>query len=204
MESAKSHLTDGLFLRGVCQRGMQLAAGAGERGHHGTDGNGCNRCDLLVGTAFELSKDKDFAKTRRHGFQRAIEVLPTFIGDRDGFGSGNGLQQPGAGISTVKAVEETARAKEGFLSGIFGILAAAQQPSRQVKSSVDMRQHELFEAQAVFGIQIVQRLPSIGEASYLRTGGRTILFSTFGLLQRASKEKNERGRIRNNTGPVTV
>jgi Domain of unknown function (DUF4338) len=37
-----------------------------ERGHHGTHGNGCYRCDLLVRTAFELSKYKDFAKTRRH------------------------------------------------------------------------------------------------------------------------------------------
>jgi hypothetical protein len=45
-----------------------------------------------------------------------------------------------------------------------------------------MGQHKLFEAQAVFGIQIVQRLPSIGDASYIRTGGRMILFSTIGVL----------------------
>jgi hypothetical protein len=45
-----------------------------------------------------------------------------------------------------------------------------------------MGQHKLFEAQAVLGIQIVQRLPSIGDASYVRTGGTTILFSTIRLL----------------------
>jgi len=43
-------------------------------------------------------------------------------------------------------------------------------------------QHKLLEVQAVLGIQIVQRRPSIGDASYVRTGGTTILFSTIGLL----------------------
>jgi hypothetical protein len=70
----------------------------------------------------------------------------------------------------LKAAEETARAKQGFLSDIFGICAAAQQPACEVESSVDMRQHKLFKAQPVFGIQIVQRLPPISDASYVRTG----------------------------------
>jgi len=42
------------------------------------------------------------------------------------------------------------------LSHLFGIFAPTQQPAREVESSVDMRQHKLFEAQPVFGIQIVQ------------------------------------------------
>src|SRR6266513_3533000 len=79
-------------------------------------------------------------RTRRQGFRGTAEALPTFIGDRDGFGSGNGLrvwffvefrhqfpraiffqpgitriahylQQPGPRISTVKAAEEGASAK---------------------------------------------------------------------------------------------
>jgi hypothetical protein len=32
-----------------------------------------------------------------------------------------------------------------------------------------MGQHKLFEAQPVFGIQIVQRLPPISDASLVRT-----------------------------------
>jgi hypothetical protein len=36
----------------------------------------------------------------------------------------------------------------------------------------------LFEAQPVFGIQIVQRLPPISDASYVRTRRMAILFST--------------------------
>jgi hypothetical protein len=68
------------------------------------------------------------------------------------------------------------------LSGIFGVLAAAQQPAREVESCIDMGQHKLFEAQPVFGIEIVQRLPSIADASYVRTGGTTLLFSTIGRL----------------------
>jgi len=107
---------------------------------NGTNGNGCNRGDLLVGTAFELSKHKNFSVTRWQGLEGTGKALPTFIGDRDGFGSGNelrvqffvefdhqiprailfqpgvtriahDLQQPGARISTVKAAEETAGAK---------------------------------------------------------------------------------------------
>lgn len=69
-----------------------------------------------------------------------------------------------------------------FLSDIFRILATAQQPSRKVESSVDMWQHKLFELQAVFGIQIVQRFHSISDASYVRTGGGPILFSIIGRL----------------------
>src|SRR5260370_14064298 len=68
---------------------MQLAAGPGERGHDGTNGNRWDRSDLLVGTAFELSKDKDFAETGRQGLEGTAEALPIFIGDRDRFGSSN-------------------------------------------------------------------------------------------------------------------
>jgi len=41
-----------------------------------------------------------------------------------------------------------------------------------------MGQHKLFEAQSVFGIKIVQRLPLISDASCVRTREPAILFST--------------------------
>jgi len=40
-----------------------------------------------------------------------------------------------------------------------------------------MGQHKLFKAQPVFGIQIVQELPSIDAASVIKTVRPTILFS---------------------------
>jgi hypothetical protein len=119
---------------------VQLTTSTRERGHYGTNGNRCNRCDFFVGTAFELSKHKNFSVTRWQGLEGTGKALPTFIGDRDGFGSGNGLrvqffvefdhqfprtiffqsgvtriahdlEQPGGRISTVKAAAETAGAK---------------------------------------------------------------------------------------------
>jgi hypothetical protein len=119
---------------------LQLTTSTGERGHYGTNGNGRNRGDLLVGTAFELSEHKNFSVTGWQSLESKGKAFPTFLGDGDGFGSGNGLrvqffvefdhqipraiffqpgvtriahdlQQPGARISTVKAAEETAGAK---------------------------------------------------------------------------------------------
>jgi hypothetical protein len=56
----------------------------------------------------------------------------------------------------VKTAKKAASTKQGFLSHLFGIFAPTQQPAREVKSSVDMGQHKLFEAKPVFGVQIVQ------------------------------------------------
>jgi hypothetical protein len=55
------------------------------------------------------------------------------------------------------------------LRRLFGILAPTEQPSREAESSDDMAQHKLFEAQPVYGIHIVQRLPPISDASHIRT-----------------------------------
>src|SRR5580692_11373183 len=140
-----SQSTQKLLAARIYECGVQLTTRAGERGHHGTNGNRCNRCDLLVGTTFELSKHKNCSVTGWQSLEGTGKALPTFIGDGHGFGSGSGLrvqffvefdhqlpraifvepgvariahdlQQPGAHISTLKAAEETARAKQGFLS----------------------------------------------------------------------------------------
>ncbi len=58
-----------------------------------------------------------------------------------------------------------------------------------------MGQHKLFEAQSVFGIKIVQRLPLISDASCVRTREPAILFSTGALLGRTCKERNEPGEF---------
>jgi hypothetical protein len=42
--------------------GVPLTASTGERGHYGTAANRCDRGDLLVATAFELSKYENFSE----------------------------------------------------------------------------------------------------------------------------------------------
>jgi len=53
---------------------------------------------------------------------------------------------------------------------------------REIEGGIDMGQHKLFEAQSVFAIKIVQRLPLISDASCVRTREPAILFSTGTLL----------------------
>jgi hypothetical protein len=67
-----------------------------------------------------------------------------------------------------------------------------------------MGQHKVFEALPVFGIQIVQRLPPISDASVVRTVQPMILFSTAALLWRTCEERHERVGIWNKTGAASV
>src|SRR5450755_3826046 len=65
------------------------------------------------------------------------------------------LQQPSAHISAAKAVEETVRTQHRFLCDVFGIRAAAQKPTGEVKSGVEMREDKRFEAHLILRIQHV-------------------------------------------------
>jgi hypothetical protein len=60
------------------------------------------------------------------------------------------LQQPCPGVATIKSTEETAGAKQSFLSNILRIRAPSQQPAREIESGIDMGQHKLLKAFPLF------------------------------------------------------
>jgi hypothetical protein len=59
----------------------------------------------------------------------------------------------------VKSRKVAARPEQGFLSNIFGICASAQQPACQVEGGIDVGEHQLLEADAVFKIELAQNSP---------------------------------------------
>src|SRR4029077_8179148 len=91
-ESRQSHTSRTSSLRRICQRGIQLAAGTREGRHHGANGNRRDRSDLLVGTPFELSKDKNFAEARGQHLEGHGETLALIADNCECFRRGAGLQ----------------------------------------------------------------------------------------------------------------
>jgi hypothetical protein len=54
-------------------------------------------------------------------------------------------QEPGSNVSASKTVEEPKGAQVGLLDDVLRILLVPGEPTRQVKSRVQMRKHRFFE-----------------------------------------------------------
>src|ERR1700730_1217752 len=87
-ENRKNHTSRTGCLRRICQRGIQLAARTGERGHDRTNGDRRDRGDLLVGTALELSKYKYFAESWRQCLKGQREALVIVRDNSESFRGG--------------------------------------------------------------------------------------------------------------------
>jgi hypothetical protein len=59
----------------------------------------------------------------------------------------------------VKTAKKTERAHGSFLRDILGIGPTVQQPTREVKSGIQVRQHQLLKPRPVLRIQHVQTFP---------------------------------------------
>src|SRR5246127_2447871 len=71
-------------------------------------------------------------------------------------GVANNLQQPGAGVDSVKPRDKSKSSHHGFLGHVFGVGAAAQQPARQVKGGILMRHDQSLKALTISRLQHVQ------------------------------------------------
>src|ERR1700741_5104519 len=77
----------------------------------------------------------------------------------------------------MKAAEETARPEQCFFVYGLGISTPAQQPTREVESGVDVRQHQLLKALPIFELQLTHNSLLNTKASLVGTPSSPILFS---------------------------
>ncbi len=69
------------------ERALETLASAGQSRHNGANGNGSNNSNLLIRTALQLAKDKDFPEARGQRFEGPSQALAVVTGDGQGLGS---------------------------------------------------------------------------------------------------------------------
>jgi len=134
--------------------------------------------DFFVGAAFEFAQDDNFAEMRGQVFESALQALAIVGGHGQRFrifrfgrhglfvelrhflgyvillqpgeaAIADNLQKPGARVAGLKSAEGAVGAQKGFLRDVFGLRAAAQNPTRQIVGGVAMRNDVRLKARPV-------------------------------------------------------